>query len=229
MTEFTPRNSLSKAPVSRSNKALSQKALEKSYALLGAGRDHSSNSNNQIPSSNEVIRFISREMILNIDSTVVKLIKILLSERDYDGTAKNVSQKSIDFFIACDKWKSMVQYDAPWDHKSDILEKFGPRSLLLGKMLQYDIWSNIHYGYVGRVCGFSEYVLLSGAGFAQAKKTGPMDGWVSRVFEVGLFRSFDDPRDQQVIEVGFEIFDNFGVEIGEKKIFRILCNRIDKL
>lgn len=27
----------------------------------------------------------------------------------------------------------------------------------------YDIWSNIHYGYVGTVCGFDENTLQSGA------------------------------------------------------------------
>ncbi len=31
----------------------------------------------------------------------------------------------------------------------------------------YDIWSNIHYGYVGRAGGLSESVLLDGAGLEQ--------------------------------------------------------------
>ncbi|MOA31335.1 hypothetical protein D3C78_1524870 [compost metagenome] len=31
----------------------------------------------------------------------------------------------------------------------------------------YDIWSNIHYGYVGMAGGFSESLLLDGAGLEQ--------------------------------------------------------------
>ncbi|MNN41410.1 hypothetical protein D3C76_888740 [compost metagenome] len=34
-------------------------------------------------------------------------------------------------------------------------------------MYFYDIWSNIHYGYVGIVAGLSESVLLDGAGVEQ--------------------------------------------------------------
>lgn len=31
----------------------------------------------------------------------------------------------------------------------------------------YDIWSNIHYGFVGRFVGFTEFELINGAGYAQ--------------------------------------------------------------
>ncbi|RDU58964.1 hypothetical protein CQA53_11710, partial [Helicobacter didelphidarum] len=60
----------------------------------------------------------------------------------------------------------------------------------------YDIWSNIHYGYIGKAVGFSEIELLSGAGVAQ-------DGCPS-------ITSFcDDPKDSEAIKLGFEIYDNY--------------------
>lgn len=61
----------------------------------------------------------------------------------------------------------------PWDHKSILRRMLGPR---LNKGWQkygsfdyyYDIWSNIHYGYVGVALGFDSAELINSAGIAQA-------------------------------------------------------------
>lgn len=61
----------------------------------------------------------------------------------------------------------------PWDHKSTLRRMLGPR---LNKGWQrygnfdyyYDIWSNIHYGYVGVALGFNTAELINSAGIAQA-------------------------------------------------------------
>ena len=64
--------------------------------------------------------------------------------------------------------------DGEWDHKPIIARRFHPRSPglqhwhLYGNTLYfYEVWSNIHYGYVGRAAGFSNGVLLDGAGLEQ--------------------------------------------------------------
>jgi len=70
-------------------------------------------------------------------------------------------------------WADIVGPGQPWDHKP-----------VLQKMLKdvwnsgwhksgayeyfYDIWSNIHYGYVGVAVGFTPDELINGAGIAQA-------------------------------------------------------------
>ncbi|MDF9728323.1 polymorphic toxin type 44 domain-containing protein [Klebsiella pneumoniae] len=38
----------------------------------------------------------------------------------------------------------------------------------------YDVWSNIHYGYVGRSVGFSEAILLKGSTWEQNMTPGAM-------------------------------------------------------
>jgi hypothetical protein len=60
-------------------------------------------------------------------------------------------------------------------HKPYILKTFNFRNLKrpqqhhkLGNFIYYhDIWSNLHYGYVGTAAGFSESELLDGAGIEQ--------------------------------------------------------------
>ncbi|WP_224776714.1 polymorphic toxin type 44 domain-containing protein [Achromobacter insolitus] len=70
-------------------------------------------------------------------------------------------------------WTERVAPNRPWDHKSLLREKFvGEIHPLWHKYKNhdyfYDIWSNIHYGYVGVAVGFSAAELINGAGIAQA-------------------------------------------------------------
>ncbi|MCP2066467.1 polymorphic toxin type 44 domain-containing protein [Pseudomonas laurylsulfatiphila] len=53
---------------------------------------------------------------------------------------------------------SQVGQNMEWDHKPHKQGKYE---------YYYDIWSNIHYGYVGIAGGLSESVLLDGAGAEQ--------------------------------------------------------------
>lgn len=61
-------------------------------------------------------------------------------------------------------WFSLVCQGCEWDHKKSILdsgEMLERESLYTSipgsdKAVRYDIWSNIHYGYVGIEAGFSE-------------------------------------------------------------------------
>ncbi|NJM31944.1 MAG: hypothetical protein HC848_02420, partial [Limnobacter sp.] len=76
--------------------------------------------------------------------------------------------------IAWGIWTYMVAQNSSWDHKPVIGACFTPRSSTVqnyhawgDRRYFYDIWSNIHYGYVGQTAGFMEWELLDGAGLEQ--------------------------------------------------------------
>ena len=65
----------------------------------------------------------------------------------------------------------------------------------------YDLWSNIHYGFIGKAVGFTEWELTAGAGAVQLKDNNRSWGaWASqylknRIKELGdadFFVAFDD-------------------------------------
>ena len=65
-------------------------------------------------------------------------------------------------------WTERVGQYRDWDHKPKIHKKFGGYYYKQGEYEYfYDIWSNIHYGYVRRAGGLSESVLADDAGLEQ--------------------------------------------------------------
>jgi hypothetical protein len=71
-------------------------------------------------------------------------------------------------------WTAKVMQGSDWDHKTTIPVKFHPRDpkaqhwhLYGDTLYYYDVWSNLHYGYVGAAAGFSDAALLDGAGLEQ--------------------------------------------------------------
>lgn len=81
----------------------------------------------------------------------------------------------LDAVLAGRKWAEMVQTNGEWDHKPKIEELLGitsPNKLDPNHYFQqpgtkrsvlYDIYSNIHYGYLGRVSGIPTDTLVWGA------------------------------------------------------------------
>ncbi|NHZ78995.1 hypothetical protein F2P44_06855 [Massilia sp. CCM 8695] len=72
-------------------------------------------------------------------------------------------------------WAERVGPNRPWDHKPILSARLRKQNIFRAGWQRYgnedyfyDIWSNIHYGYVGAACGFSPDELLGGAGLAQA-------------------------------------------------------------
>lgn len=64
-----------------------------------------------------------------------------------------------------------------WDHKPKIRRVWGARNRLGNTNIDYyyDIWSNIHYGYVGGAAAFSLNELLEGASVQQKFDSGSAD------------------------------------------------------
>ena len=122
-------------------------------------------------------------------------------------------------------WTWLVRPNGVWDHKQYFQEggekydEFNSTGVSAypwhhkyrGYEYYYDIWSNIHYGYVGRYLGFSEDSLLDGAGLAQlgsdiANRSIPTD----RVDTNGIgFRRFDDVTDYLSVRLGISLFESF--------------------
>jgi hypothetical protein len=103
-------------------------------------------------------------------------------------------------------WYELVKTGGPWDFKEDLgssISNIRPcRRNCSGRVfsitlddqcMTFEVAANIHFGFVGRAAGFSESLLLRGAGIAQ----------------IAEFRgeSRDDSRDVQAIEKGFHLFN----------------------
>jgi hypothetical protein len=108
----------------------------------------------------------------------------------------------------------LVRQGGPWDHKPYIRKTFHPRvpggeqvwHIHGNYVYYYDIWSNIHYGYVGAAAGFTESELLDGAGGEQ---------WVSDRLRgtrptaspgVEGLRKWDNASDRAAITIGIRLY-----------------------
>jgi len=99
---------------------------------------------------------------------------------------------------AYDKWIDLVNEGHAWDHKSYIHKTWGSFQTIdfitIGKAAKIkfflDIWSNIHYGYVGLAAGFLETELL----------------WGSDLQSLWHNRSGDPPSDVASIKIGFRLY-----------------------
>ena len=110
-------------------------------------------------------------------------------------------------------WAMKVRQDGEWDHKPKIKARFLSRANYSHfwytydqVKYYYDIWSNIHYGYVGTAAGFSEGVLLDGAGLEQIGSDLLRLRWPTYAAGVDGLRAFDDDHDRAAISVGIELF-----------------------
>ncbi|MGE1152306.1 polymorphic toxin type 44 domain-containing protein [Pseudomonas kitaguniensis] len=184
----------------------------------------------------ELASYIAEEMNTNINSSFVREMKDL---NGFSATEETRKYNALPFYLrlgpgpdfyslamgkqvkALAIWTERVGQNRPWDHKPKIRKLFGGFWQKQGKYdYFYDIWSNIHYGYVGRVAGFSESVLADGAGAEQIVS----DSWgkVSdltkppetrkhrgphRAENVDGLRAWDDDPDRISISIGIKLFN----------------------
>ncbi|KFE54130.1 polymorphic toxin type 44 domain-containing protein [Pseudomonas syringae] len=181
----------------------------------------------------EPARYIAEEMNRNLSHPVVSKIKTLLSYDPIEEQRQWLAQpwyskigRVPDFHgIALGKqaaaavlWAKMVGQDQEWDHKPKLIIRFnGAAWHKYGRHTYfYDIWSNVHYGYIGVACGFSEDWLFDGAGLEQIgsdsvrkikkwrERPGPrrsegVEGW----------RAWDDPPDRISIAIGIKLYRRY--------------------
>lgn len=119
---------------------------------------------------------------------------------------------------AAELWIGQVNTEKPWDHKNKIREKFKAVAVhrplpppsntwsetYYHKYKEYDyyidIWSNIHYGYVGRSVGFTANELLTGSNIAQ---------FVSNVVRLEI--SGDTIDDKTAMKIGIDLYEEYNL------------------
>ncbi|WP_426201425.1 polymorphic toxin type 44 domain-containing protein [Pseudomonas sp. TWP3-1] len=177
----------------------------------------------------QVATYIAGEMNRNITHPSVLKMKKLTS---FDAVAENAKFQKLPWYArisppnfqamelgnaaaAMALWTERVAQGRKWDHKGPIGEEFGGPWQKQGQLdYFYDIWSNIHYGYVGRAGGLSESVLLDGAGLEQIASDSlrKVQKWDERKgphrsADIDGMRAWDDVGDRVSISIGIKLYE----------------------
>jgi len=115
------------------------------------------------------------------------------------------------------KWFSMVRENEPWDHKSKLRKSLKLTRPWIEQWLaediwfpirgdceyeyNYDIWSNIHYGYVGRAVGFGGGILK----FAHQLNIPGITGGT-------------DKSDVSSVNIGIKLWDDYGDKLTQEQL-----------
>jgi len=115
-------------------------------------------------------------------------------------------------------WIIQVRPNGPWDHKPMIQGWWGLVQTVEGTQYAHDLWSNIHYGYVGKGLGFTREELLWGAGLAQfadeAVHGFENPGYNGRLRDGSALKTrLDNPEDPAPIEFGIYLWDKYGEDL----------------
>jgi hypothetical protein len=117
-------------------------------------------------------------------------------------------------------WAERVGSGRPWDHKPILIKRLSKQHIFNKGWQRYgdedyyfDIWSNMHYGYVGAACGFGVDELLGGAGLAQAMSDAKRDLKKHRLPKLqhhpengAWLNRYDDIPDHISIKLGFDLY-----------------------
>ena len=150
------------------------------------------------PRFSTVLKYIYDEIQANTRSRDVRDIRRLNDART------NPAARFAAALEARKRWFNLVCDKCAWDHKEHLKrmwnlvmddEKF---TNVPGTpwRVYYDIWSNIHYGYVGRVAGFSAWELVFAQNLA-SKSTGKR------------LSPLQKKADELKIKIGFGLFDRY--------------------
>ncbi|GGE21518.1 hypothetical protein GCM10011571_24490 [Marinithermofilum abyssi] len=133
------------------------------------------------------IDFIHKEIIKNLDSKELKEIK-----NDWNCCWGLKKPKALY------KFYQVVKANGPWDHKPQLQKLMNLRKIddfyypIKGDNQHeyfYDLYSNIHYAYIGRAAGLPESLLTR----------------ASNVHLPGVGRT--DPGDNISLDIGYELYD----------------------
>ena len=160
------------------------------------------------------IAYIQAKMVANINSPAATSMKSIINPFRQMGR-----DQAMFLFMNAPGDGALLQFyqfvhtGAPWDYKADMNSLYGTWTLDApeGKQYRFDIWGNIHFGFIGRAIGFSEDLLLDAAGFAQAVFDGK--SWQEILNHIYSLRDLDQPGDQVAIRVGIGLFEDFGAGV----------------
>lgn len=132
-------------------------------------------------------------------------------------------------------WTALVWPGHVWDHKpvltgapTDSRKDAAPFDGTAAEWFKdgkdqygYELWSNVHYGYVGRQAGLDAYTLMAGAGGAQLKTLYRKGGsekerrmaWHRAIHEMQGARGLDDPMDSAAVRLGIHLYEKYGPDL----------------
>ncbi|MEA5103945.1 polymorphic toxin type 44 domain-containing protein [Pantoea sp. S18] len=172
----------------------------------------------------QVAKYLLNEIKVNAKSEIADRIRYFIDDEmlrqrfaewnNLPFYAKLSSPPQPNLIAAMGIWYQTVKTKSTWDHKPKIRDKFG--SVAVARPLPapsnaysesyfhkykgydyfYDVWSNIHYGYIGLSVGFSESLLLKGSTWEQNMTLGAMGN--------------DTLDDVTSMKLGFELFHKYG-------------------
>ena len=177
----------------------------------------------------KIAEYIVDEIKRNVRSDTARLIRHYIDIEEYNKKIEEwvalpwykqifILEPKLDPITASAIWLMQVKNNADWDHKPKIRARFrdvathrpidGPSSAPSESFFHkykdydyfYDVWSNIHYGYVGLSVGFSSDFLLLGSNLEQI---------VTDLFRSGA-ASDDTQDDVTAINIGFALYEKFG-------------------
>jgi uncharacterized Zn-binding protein involved in type VI secretion len=169
----------------------------------------------QSPTVDALAAYIQGEMARNIKDPRLLQIQQGFKMMQDPNVASSTAPMGI-WLAQLQQWAALVGTNRPWDHKRPIRNAFGESAYdpATGKALDFTIWSNLHYGFVGRAAGFDESTLLDGAGLANKAAH---ENFFSGLYDKARFfmgagsdlRNADQPADQVAIKSGFDLWNDY--------------------
>ena len=156
----------------------------------GGDSSNAGSSGSGLPDGEGVINYMANQFANNPSSSMVSVMSTLNSIasgndsifNNMDPLSRFLATPIINFIKEGSKlaayaiWAGLVKTGGVWDQKKMVKwlsnDQNWVQDKLTGKSFKFEAWSNMHYGYVGRIAGFSEWELLNGAGLAQTMTNG---------------------------------------------------------
>ncbi|WP_223837807.1 polymorphic toxin type 44 domain-containing protein [Streptomyces venezuelae] len=162
-------------------------------------------------------KFIFDEMKRNVDSDTVRQLQSLLRKPEWYEFGRNHGN---DINAALVMWGVKVAPGQDWDHKPQLQDRYDLRHKDdyffkqpgQNREVFYDIYSNVHYGYVGRAAGFDPDTLIKGASLGETLLTGD-----------------DDHGDQITMRVGMELYDKYGKNMTQEQLRQGIEEAMDRM
>lgn len=115
-----------------------------------------------------------------------------------------------------------------WDQRAELRRRFGDWAYdaAADRSYRFDVWQNLHLGFVGAAAGFPERVLCSGAGVPQllAGKIPPgyLERLADRLYDASLFPPLPDPADCEAVHVGWALWRRHGERLAREDLVAAL-------
>lgn len=116
---------------------------------------------------------------------------------------------------AYEAWADLVGPGRRLDHKPAILDAYGEWTPVPGEdgSIYFDVWSNIHYGIVGRHAGFSALELHLGANAA----------------DIFSPQHSTNQGDQTAVQIGIDLYEEYGEDVTAEQIRDAVIDHYDEL